>query len=48
MGTDDIKEDGYYIEIFTSDLYNIQEDVIIDGRTIEMGKKVANYCCLNH
>ena len=48
MSNDDTKEDGYYIVKFNYNAYNIQEDIIIDGRIISMVEQVANYFYLSH
>ena len=38
--TDDTKDYSYYIVKFTSNTYNIKDNVIIDGRKIAMSEQV--------
>ena len=38
----DQKEDGYYILNFNFGTHTIQEDVIIYGRIVSMGRQLAN------
>ena len=47
LNTDDPKEDDYYIVKFTSDTFNIQDNVIIYVRIVAIGEQMDNACYLS-